>query len=82
MPLGAAYPRALHDGSVEGLYFHGADRGSDISLKREKMMKQKKKGFINLLESVPFICKGKLIPLIPTNFLFLLSHFFPLNAWQ
>lgn len=45
-------------------------------------MKQKKKGFINLLESVLFICKGKLIPLIPTNFLFLLSHFFPLNAQQ
>lgn len=44
------------------------------ALKREKMMKQKKKGFINLLESVRSICKGKLIP---TNFLFLLLHFFP-----
>lgn len=28
---GAAYPRSLHNGSVEGLYLHGTDGDSDIS---------------------------------------------------
>lgn len=31
VPRGAAYPHALHNGSVEGSYLHGTDGDSDIS---------------------------------------------------